>query len=126
VSTGFAQTITRGFAAADDNSVAVCLLPGTEIAFTKDVEVAANYGALRDKIIKERVARFRQIDMDQPTRHHDALEFPNGEVVLLTNLCEGQHASVLQLPAAAEGAKPAARVILREPMAFYSDPVATD
>jgi hypothetical protein len=32
-------------------------------------------------------------------RHHDALEFPDGETVLLTRLCEGQHATVLQLPA---------------------------
>jgi len=38
--------------------------------------------------------------------HHDALEFsngklefPNGEIVLLIRLYEGQHATVLQLPA---------------------------
>ena len=31
--------------------------------------------------------------------NHDALEFPNGQIVLLTRLCEGQHATVLQLPA---------------------------
>ena len=31
--------------------------------------------------------------------HHDALEFPDGQIVLLTRLCEGQHATVLQLPA---------------------------
>jgi hypothetical protein len=37
--------------------------------------------------------------MDKPQMHHDALEFPNGEFVLLTRLCEGQHATVLQLPA---------------------------
>jgi hypothetical protein len=45
------------------------------------------------------VARFRQINTDRPHSHHDALEFPNGEVVLLTELWEGQHATVLQLPA---------------------------
>ena len=32
--------------------------------------------------------------------HHDALEFPDGQVILLTRLCEGQRATVLQLPAA--------------------------
>ena len=32
--------------------------------------------------------------------HHDALEFPDGHVVLLTRLCVGQRATVLQLPAA--------------------------
>ena len=31
--------------------------------------------------------------------HHDALEFPDGEIVLLTFLCQGQQATVLQLPA---------------------------
>ena len=30
--------------------------------------------------------------------HHDALEFPDGKTVLLTQLSEGQHATVLQLP----------------------------
>ena len=44
-------------------------------------------------------AIFRQVDKDQPCRHHDAIEFPNGERVLLTQLAEGQAATVLQLPA---------------------------
>ena len=30
--------------------------------------------------------------------HHDALEFANGEIILLTRLAEGQRATVLQLP----------------------------
>jgi hypothetical protein len=46
-----------------------------------------------------KVARFRQVNMHQLTVHHDALEFPDGKIVLLTALCEGQHATVLQLPA---------------------------
>jgi hypothetical protein len=46
------------------------------------------------------VARFRQANEDQPHVHHDALEFPDGQIVLVTRLCEGQHAIVLQLPAA--------------------------
>ena len=33
VSTKFSNTITRGFSAVDDPNTAVCLLPGTEIAF---------------------------------------------------------------------------------------------
>ena len=57
------------------------------------------------------MARFRQINVGNPGVHHDALEFPDGETVLLTRLCEGQQATVLQLPAspravnAAEGQK---------------------
>jgi hypothetical protein len=50
-------------------------------------------------VIAGTVARFRQINMDKPRAHHDALEFPNGQVVLLHNLVEGQRTSVLQLPA---------------------------
>jgi hypothetical protein len=42
--------------------------------------------------------------MDNAVTHHDALEFPDGQVVLVTRLCEGQRATVLQLPA---GARPA-------------------
>jgi hypothetical protein len=37
--------------------------------------------------------------MDNPNTHHDALEFPNGQIVLLNRLCEGQRVTVLQLPA---------------------------
>jgi hypothetical protein len=47
----------------------------------------------------KKVAQFRQINMGKPSVHHDALEFPDGETVLLTRLYEGQHATVLQLPA---------------------------
>jgi hypothetical protein len=48
------------------------------------------------------VARFRQVNLDRPHVHHDALEFPNGEFVLVTRLCDGQFATVLQLPAQAK------------------------
>ena len=47
----------------------------------------------------KKVARFRQINVGKLRVHHDALEFPDGETVLLTRMCEGQHATVLQLPA---------------------------
>jgi hypothetical protein len=50
------------------------------------------------------VARFRQINLDNTCEHHDALEFPSGQLILLTRLCAGQRATVLQLPA---GAHPA-------------------
>jgi hypothetical protein len=45
------------------------------------------------------VARFKQVNKGQANIHHDALEFPDGNIVLLTHLCEGQRATVLQLPA---------------------------
>jgi hypothetical protein len=101
VTTKFHNTITRGFAAVSDPRVAVCLLPGTELAFDRNVECEAALAIFPTKKIGQRVARFRQINTEHPTMHHDALEFPDGQVVLLTSLCDNQHATVLQMPAAA-------------------------
>jgi hypothetical protein len=98
VTTTFANSITRGFAAVGELTVAVCLLPGTEVAFEKDV-VEYRHTLLQNRTLREKVARFRQVNMDNPNTHHDALEFPNGQIVLLNRLCEGQHVTVLQLPA---------------------------
>jgi hypothetical protein len=50
-------------------------------------------------VIKHKTAIFRQINKDRVVAHHDALEFPDGQIVLLTCLSEGQQATVLQLPA---------------------------
>jgi hypothetical protein len=55
----------------------------------------------RHKVIGAKVARFRQIDMNKPYVHHDALEFPDGQCVLVSRLKVGQRATVLQLPASA-------------------------
>jgi len=38
VTTKFQDSLTRGFAAIGEPNVAVCLLPGTEIAFEKEVK----------------------------------------------------------------------------------------
>jgi hypothetical protein len=100
VTTKFHNTITRGFASISDPRVAVCLLPGTELAFDRDVECEAALAIFPTKKIGQKVARFRQLNMDQPTMHHDALEFADGQIVLLTSLCDNQHATVLQMPAA--------------------------
>ena len=97
ISTRFDNSITRGFAAVGEPNVAVCVLPGTEIAFEQEVEYC--HSLLPNQKIAERLARFRQINMEQASVHHDALEFPDGKIILLTRLCEGQHATVLQLPA---------------------------
>jgi hypothetical protein len=94
------RTGTRGFAASEDASMAVCLLPGTELSFAADV--ACSRGSpfsWRNRVIHHRTAIFRQINKSRAAAHHDALEFPDGEIVLLTLLCEGQQATVLQLPA---------------------------
>ena len=103
VSTTFPNSITRGIASPAEPNVAVCLLPGTELGFEKNVECEPAFGVLSSKKIGASVARFRQINMENPYLHHDALEFPGGQVVLVTHLCEGQSATVLQLPAGASG-----------------------
>jgi len=93
-------TGTRGFAASEDVNVAVCVLPGTELSFAQEVScLPTGLIAWRDKVIEHGTAIFRQINKDKIATHHDALEFPDGRVVLLTTLCEGQRATVLQLPA---------------------------
>ena len=93
-------TGTRGFSASEDASVVVCLRPGTELSFADEVRCLPT-GLLpwRDKVINHKTAIFRQINKEKVHAHHDALEFPDGGIVLLTLLSEGQQATVLQLPA---------------------------
>jgi hypothetical protein len=79
--------------------MAVCLLPGTEVSFADHVRRAPGF-LWGQREIGHKTAIFRQINIQNRATHHDALEFPNGEVVLLTLLEEGQRATVLQLPAA--------------------------
>jgi hypothetical protein len=104
LTTQFESSLTRGFAAVGEANVAVCLLPGTEVAFERDIECDHPFGRLlpgmRFGKLEGKVARFRQVNMERPNVHHDALELPNGQIVLVTRLCQGQRATVLQLPAA--------------------------
>ena len=94
---------TRGFSAPEDINVAVCLRPGTELSFTDEVRRAPPW-PWKENVIHHKTAIFRQINQNNRVTHHDALEFPDGQILLLTLLEEGQHATVLQLPAAAVGA----------------------
>ena len=99
ISTSFPHTITRGFASADDRNTAVCLLPGTELAFEKEVRCETGTALVFFWRLGHKVAKFRQVNNGRSNVHHDALEFPDGKTVLLTQLCKGQRATVLQLPA---------------------------
>lgn len=93
-------TGTRGFAASEDAETAVCVLPGTELAFSREVAcTSSGFLGLGARRMNHRTAIFRQLNKDQLRVHHDALEFPDGRTVLLTELLEGQEATVLQLPA---------------------------
>lgn len=93
--TTFSGTACRGFA---DGERMVCLLPGTEIAFNAPIRWQAGLFRLKECVSAHRVARFRQIDPDEPYTQHDALELPDGTIVFLNQLVEGQQATVLQLP----------------------------
>jgi hypothetical protein len=106
ISTNFHNSITRGFTSEDEPNVAVCLLPGTELAFENYVQVDPALPFLPYKKIGQCVARFRQVDIKNPATHHDALEFPGGETILVTNLAKGQHVTVLQLPVTAQPQTP--------------------
>ena len=85
-------TGTRGFCSLDDPSTAVCVLPGTELAFDRPIEANVPTDP-------HQTAIFRQMNKTVPHTHHDALELPGGQIVMLTALSEGQVATVLQLPA---------------------------
>src|SRR3984893_17830858 len=92
---------TRGFASPENVNTAVCVLPGTELAFTTPVRCYGRGRLLgwKSEVLKHTTAIFRQVNNENPRTHHDALEFPDGQIVLLTDLFEQQEATVLQLPA---------------------------
>lgn len=96
ITTTFRGTSTRGFASESDPNTAVCMLPGTELAFAESVRFDSRW--IWPKTLDFRVGKFGVVDPHIPDRHHDAVEFPDGMSVLVTQLCEGQRVSVLQLP----------------------------
>ncbi len=96
ITTNFRGTSTRGFASESDPNVAVCMLPGTELAFEDNVRYDNRW--IWPKTLDYRVGKFGMVDPHIPDRHHDAVEFPDGTFVLVTQLCEGQRVTVLQLP----------------------------
>lgn len=100
ITTTFPGTSTRGFAAERDPEVAVCMLPGTELAFAENVRYDNRW--IWTRAIGFRVGKFGVIDRHVADRHHDAIEFPDGSHVLVTLLCEGQRVTVLQLPVVAQ------------------------
>ncbi|MGH6702971.1 MAG: hypothetical protein ACRECG_06165 [Bradyrhizobium sp.] len=105
--TQFNGTISRGFCAEDEPDVAVCLMPGTEVAFATE---PTRHGVLAPLLlwlgvgrIGSKLARFRKVNLDYQAAHHDALEFSNGKIVLVTALRRGLEATVLQLPVMIDG-----------------------
>ena len=98
VTTKFSRSLTRGFCAIGEPNVAVCLQPGTELAFEREIEAPSGFW-MRPRKLGAKLARFRRVN--------EALELPGGQVVLLTSLCEAQNATVIQLPATERQRQPA-------------------
>jgi hypothetical protein len=97
ITTRFEGTTTRGLASPFDPDCAVCLEPGTELAFADDVRSDRHW--YWTPVKATRVGKFTQIDPFHPSRHHDAIEFADGTFILITHLNEGQRVTVVQLPA---------------------------
>jgi hypothetical protein len=117
ITTTFRGTSTRGFASESEPAVAVCMLPGTELAFAENVKYDNRW--IWTKAINSRVGKFGAIEPGVPHRHHDAIEFPDGSSILVTQLCEGQRVTVLQMPVAQQGtahARPAAETPAATPI----------
>jgi hypothetical protein len=87
-----------GFASPAEKGVAVCLLPGTELAFETNVKYRG--GWFKSRIVNFNVAKFCKIAPEVLCQHHDALTFPDGSTVLVNSLVPGQRVRVLQLPVA--------------------------
>ena len=116
ITTELAKSKTRAFAAVGEcgarlvihdtvPEVAVCLLPGTELAFDNNVRYDRAFSLLGKAHVNHKVARFRQIDLADPHVQHDALEFPDGQILKVAQLTAGQIATVLQLPVATQHAE---------------------
>ena len=123
VTTEFRHSGTRGFSEIGAPDVAICLRPGSELAFDGEVVFADPTGLLPRRVkIAAGVARFRQVNLDQAYSHHDALEFPDGRLVMLTDLTPGQTATVLQLPVSPQPDEERAVEEPREAMAAPHEP----
>ena len=111
VSSHLPGTITKGFIeVGGDVGVAVCLLPGTELAFDEEIRLEGVFSWFNRKV-GQQTAVFREINLNNPQMHHDALEFPDGKQHLITALTPGQICTVLQLPVNAESKK-----VLKKPV----------
>ena len=96
IATRFRGGGTLGFASPAEPGVAVCLLPGTELAFEKEVKFQT--GWFRSYTVKFNVAKFCKLTPEMPFQHRDALAFPDGSTLLVHSLIKGQRVQVLQMP----------------------------
>ena len=94
-----------GFAALGKPDIAVRLVPDTELAFEKYIQYYRRFSLLRFSR-GHRTAKFRQFNVGNPHRECAALEFPDGRLVMISELAPGQTATVVQVPLAAQPKPP--------------------
>ena len=103
LTTKFEGSLTRGLATENEPEVAVCLLPGTELAFASPVRADRPWSWLSNLFLGRNIgttlARFRHINEGILHAHHDAVELVDGTIILVADLRCGQKVTVLQLPA---------------------------
>ena len=78
------------------------------MAFDQVIMACSNYHTAMHNT-GYRTAVFAKKNEEHHSMHHDALEFPDGRFVMVTNLVLGQKCTVLQLPAP----KPVAKSLLQ-------------
>ena len=99
----FIGTTSHGFTPVGEPNVACCVRPGTEIAFTETIKYRETW-VMTYADTGQKLARFRQVNLENKHVHHDALELADGRIIMLNDLEPGQTATVLQLPAAPQTA----------------------
>lgn len=97
---------TTGLVEPGHVETAVCLRPGTELAFDEPIQIVARgFIGGTGETLASKTAIFTQIEIARsrpdgtPLEHRDAIALPNGEVFKLQELSLGQHLHVLQVPA---------------------------
>lgn len=98
VSTRFKTSFVRGFGLVGARDIAICLAPGTELVFDRVPEIDAGLARLPKRDAGDALAHFRRVNDDRPHLPHDALEFADGEILLVAHLAENQAATVIQIP----------------------------
>jgi hypothetical protein len=99
VAMDFVKSITGGFAAVGEPDVAVCLLPGTELAFEENVQYQRAFSLFGRACVDHKVARFPAGQHARSACPPRRARFPDGQIVMVTRRVAGQRATVLQLPA---------------------------
>lgn len=73
--------------------------------FEKDIKYYRRFNLLRFSR-GYRSAKFQRFNIGKSRDEHDALEFPDGRIVMVSELVAGQTATVVQVPPSAQPVSP--------------------